>query len=30
MAHTLDVFEALYRGDPVTELVADPTSKPAG
>jgi glycosyltransferase involved in cell wall biosynthesis len=30
MAHTLDVFEALYRGDPVTELVADPTSKPTG
>jgi glycosyltransferase involved in cell wall biosynthesis len=30
MGHTLDVFEALYRGDPVADLVADPTSKPAG
>ncbi|MEP6842304.1 MAG: glycosyltransferase [Pseudolysinimonas sp.] len=30
MGHTLDVFEALYRGDSVAELVADPTSKPAG
>jgi glycosyltransferase involved in cell wall biosynthesis len=30
MGHTLDVFEALYRGDPVAELVADPDSKPAG
>jgi len=30
MGHTLDVFEALYRGDPVAELVADPTSKQAG
>jgi len=30
MAHTLDVFEALYRGDPVAEPAADPTSKPAG
>ena len=29
MGHTLDVFEALYRGDPVAE-VADPTSTPAG
>ena len=30
MGHTLDVFEALYRGDPVAELVAEPESKPAG
>lgn len=28
MAHTLDVFEALYRGDSVAELVAEPASKP--
>ncbi len=32
MSHTLDVFEALYRGDPVDGLlvqpVADPESKP--
>jgi glycosyltransferase involved in cell wall biosynthesis len=30
MGHTLDVFEALYRGDPVAALVAEPESKPAG
>lgn len=29
MAHTLDVFEALYRGDPVTELVAEPEIRPS-
>jgi glycosyltransferase involved in cell wall biosynthesis len=30
MGHTLDVFEALYRGDSVAALVADPDSTPAG
>ena len=28
MAHTLDVFEALYRGDPVAQSVAEPESTP--
>ncbi|MFC5501809.1 glycosyltransferase [Lysinimonas soli] len=28
MAHTLDVFEALYRGEPVAGIVADPVSGP--
>lgn len=28
MAHTLDVFEALYRGDPVAGVVAEPESTP--
>ncbi len=26
MAHTLDVFEALYRGEPVAEPVIEPES----
>ncbi len=28
MAHTLDVFEALYRGEPVARPAADPDSTP--
>ena len=30
MARTLDVFEALYRGDPVARPVAEPESRPVG
>ena len=30
MAHTLDVFEALYRGEPVARPAAEPDSTPVG